>query len=273
MLRRGVDSPVMAVACDDRWRSSAGAFAVISACYMPSQIKCFVAQVRSSRMLCVGTGSFAPATNIGHLQRSLSACASETTGISWSGPAFMPAFVQAEWRSFALRTSSIFKAAATRYSANKTAFHPLVLQIVLIIQLMLHMRWDPYIDRNLNAVELGLTVASLTLAQCGMVRPLSEIGICEVDDPTPGSIPCLPSWQIFSIADDVFGDEFKSDVDYTLCMHIVSAGQPRLAGTVIIELLRPVTKCALVCVPSNNFILRCSQLCRVLLGGRPRSCQ
>ena len=35
---------------------------------------------------------------------------------------------------------------------------------------MLHMRWDPYVDRNLNTVELGLTVASLTLAQCGMVR-------------------------------------------------------------------------------------------------------
>ena len=48
-----------------------------------------------------------------------------------------------------------------------------VLQIVLIVQLMLHMRWDPYVDRNLNTVELGLTVASLTLAQCGMVRTQS----------------------------------------------------------------------------------------------------
>ena len=42
-------------------------------------------------------------------------------------------------------------------------------QFAITIQLVLHMRLDPYIDRNLNWVEFGLTATSLVLAQCGMI--------------------------------------------------------------------------------------------------------
>jgi hypothetical protein len=42
-------------------------------------------------------------------------------------------------------------------------------QFVISIQLTLHMRFDPYIDRNLNWAEFGLTATSLVLAHCGMV--------------------------------------------------------------------------------------------------------
>ena len=42
-------------------------------------------------------------------------------------------------------------------------------QFMICIQLTLHMRFDPYIDRNLNWAEFGLTATSLVLAQCGMI--------------------------------------------------------------------------------------------------------
>ena len=48
-------------------------------------------------------------------------------------------------------------------------------QLVLILQLMLHMRLQPYVNSTLNKVELGLTVASLVLAQCGMIFSVSEL--------------------------------------------------------------------------------------------------